>query len=153
MNDQTRRGLVGAGVFGFGLSAVVDVVLLHLVLQWHHLISNVVTPATLSGLRTNLVADGLFTLAMLLVASAGAGVVWRAERRAVEPLPARALAGAALFGLGAFDVFDVVVDHWLLGLHHAVGMDGRYDPHWFVVSVLVAAAGLLVYRNAEVSGS
>ncbi|MFC4360105.1 DUF2243 domain-containing protein [Halobium salinum] len=151
MDDQTRRGLVGAGVFGFGVSGLVDVLVLHLVFQWHHLVSNVVSPATLSGLRTNLVADGLFSVAMLVVALAGAGVVWRAERRAVDPLPARALAGAALFGLGTFDVFDVVVNHWLLGLHHAVGMDGAYDPHWFVVSLLLAAAGVLVYRNAEVS--
>ncbi|MFC6726820.1 DUF2243 domain-containing protein, partial [Halobium palmae] len=65
MDDQTRRGLVGAGTFGFGLSGVVDVLLLHLVLQWHHLISNVVAPTTLAGLRTNLVADGLFTLGTL----------------------------------------------------------------------------------------
>jgi uncharacterized membrane protein len=151
VNDTTRRGLVGAGVAGFGLSAVLDVLVIHLVLQWHHLVSARVDPTTLDGLRTNLVADGLFTLTTLLLCFVGLGVVWRAERRATDPLPARALAGAGLFGVGAFDVFDVVVDHWLLGLHHALGRGGVYDPHWLVVSLLIAAAGALIYRNAEVS--
>lgn len=151
MNDNVRRGLVGAGVAGFGLSAVIDVLVLHLVFQWHHLVSARVPTTTLDGLRTNLVADGLFTVTTLLVCFVGLGVVWRAERRATDPLPPRALAGAGLFGVGVFDVFDVVVDHWLLGLHHALGRDGVYDPHWFVVSLLVAAAGLLIYRNAETS--
>ncbi|MDS0283303.1 DUF2243 domain-containing protein [Haloarcula onubensis] len=143
------RGLVGAGVFGLGFSGLVDVLVLHHVLQWHHLVSGVYPMDTLAGLRTNILADGLFSLGMLLIASVGAGLLWRAERAANSPLAVRPLAGAALVGLGVFDIFDAVVDHVLLGLHQPLSQGGQYNPHWLVVSLLFVAAGYYVYRTGR----
>jgi len=145
--DERRLGLVAAGTFGFGFSGLVDVLVLHHVLQWHHLVSGIYPMDTLAGLRANILADGLFSLAMLVIAGIGAGLVWRAERRTRLPLPARPLAGAALIGLGAFDVFDVVVDHILLGLHQPLSRGGQYNPHWLIVSLLFVGAGYYVYRT------
>ncbi|MFC5970941.1 DUF2243 domain-containing protein [Halomarina salina] len=146
--STTTRALLGAGTFGFGFSGLVDVLLLHHVLQWHHLVSAVYSPSTMDGLRTNILADGLFSLAMVVIASVGAGLVWQAERRTSVPLAIRPVAGAAVVGLGLFDLFDVVVDHMLLGLHHAVGQGGRYDLHWAVVSLLIVAVGAYIYRTS-----
>lgn len=151
-NSSTRRGLVAAGVFGFGFSGLIDVLVLHLVLQLHHLLSNVYPTGTMSGLRANLVADGLFSLGMLVIMSVGAGLLWRVERRTVDPLPVRPIAGAAVVGLGVFDLFDVVVDHTILGLHHATEGTSYYDPHWAVVSVLIIAAGVVIYRSSGTGG-
>ena len=149
----TRRGLLAAGIFGFGFSGLIDVLVLHHVLQWHHLLSGVYPMDTLSGLRTNILADGLFSVGMLGITSVGAGLLWRSERRTDVPLAVKPLAGAALIGLGAFDVFDAVVDHALLGLHQPVGaggrplsLGGRYNLHWFVVSLLFVAAGYYLYN-------
>ena len=142
-----RRALLGAGVFGFGFSGLIDVLVLHHVLQLHHLLSNVYDASTIAGLRTNLRADGLFSVAMLVVAGVGAGLVWRVERRTAAPTPARPLAGAVLIGLGAFDLLDVLVNHALLGLHHATSGPGYYDPHWAVVSLLIVGGGVYVYRS------
>ncbi len=147
--DATRRAVLAAGVFGFGFSGLVDVLVLHHILQLHHLVSNVYPTTTLSGLRTNLLADGLFSLAMVVVAGVGAGLVWRAERRSPAPLPTRPLAGAAVVGLGVFDLFDVLVNHVLLGLHHATSGPGYYDPHWVVISVLIIGGGAYVYRTSS----
>lgn len=143
----TRRGLVGAATFGFGFSALVDVLVLHHVLQLHHLLSGVYPMDTLAGLRTNLRADGLFSLAMLGILCVGAGLLWRAERRTAEPLAVRPLLGAALLGLGGFDLFDVAVDHVLLGLHQPLSQGGAYNPHWAAVSLLILGAGWYVYRT------
>ena len=150
----TRRGLLAAGVFGFGFSGLIDVLVLHHVLQWHHLVSGLYPMDTLSGLRINVFADGLFSLTMLVIAGVGAGLLWRAERRTVVPLAVRPVAGAAVIGLGVFDVFDAVVDHALLGLHRPVGpggqplsLGGRYNPHWIVVSLLFVAAGYYLYST------
>lgn len=142
--DRTDRALLAAGVAGFGFSGVIDVLLLHLVLQLHHLVSGVYDPSTLSGLRTNLVADGLFTITMLGVMLVGLGWIWRVERRTADPLRVVPLAGAGLLGLGVFDLFDVLVNHYLLGLHHATHGPGNFDPHWVVASLAFAAAGALV---------
>ncbi|WP_336002591.1 DUF2243 domain-containing protein [Halorientalis halophila] len=149
----TRRALLAAGVFGVGFSGLIDVLVLHHVLQWHHLVSGIYPMDTVAGLRTNVRADGLFSLAMLFVAGVGAGLLWRAERRTEAPLAVRPLAGAALVGLGAFDLFDAVVDHAVLGLHWPVAAGGEplswggpYNPHWIAVSLLLVAAGYYVYR-------
>ena len=148
MNRTATQSVVGAVVFGFGLSGLVDVLFLHHVLQLHHLVSNVYDPSTLSGLRMNILADGLFSLTMLAVAGVGAGLVWAAERRAAAPRRVKPRAGATVLGVGLFDLFDVVVNHTLFGLHHATHGPGFYDPHWTVVSLLIVGAGAYLYRHA-----
>ncbi|WP_459191726.1 DUF2243 domain-containing protein [Halosimplex sp. J119] len=150
-----RRALLAAGVFGFGFSGLIDVLVLHHVLQLHHLLSGVYPMDTVAGLRTNVFADGVFSIAMVIVAGVGAGLLWQSERRTPRPLAVRPLAGAALVGLGAFDVFDAVVDHALLGLHQPVGQGGEplslggpYNLHWIAVSLLFVAAGYYVYASS-----
>lgn len=153
-NTVTRRALVSAGVFGFGFSGLIDVIVLHHILQWHHLVSGLYPMYTLDGLEMNILADGLFSLGMLIIMGIGAGLVWQSERRTTVPLAVRPLAGAALIGLGVFDVYDALIDHALLGLHRPVGaggqplsLGGQYNPHWIVVSLLFVAAGYYVYRT------
>jgi uncharacterized membrane protein len=154
IEGTTRRALLGAGVAGFGFSGLIDVLLLHLVLQWHHLLSGIYSMSTLAGLRTNILADGLFSIGMVVVTGIGLGLLWRAERRTEVPLAIRPIAGSALIGLGAFDLYDAVVDHALLGLHQPIagagrplGLGGQYNPHWAAVSLLFLAAGYYVYRT------
>ncbi len=50
----SRRALIGAGVFGFGFSGLIDVLLIHHILQWHHLLSGIYPMNTLAGLRMNI---------------------------------------------------------------------------------------------------
>ena len=150
----TRRGLLAAGVVGFGFSGLIDVLILHLILQWHHLLSGIYPMNTLSGLRTNILADGLFSIGMLIIMCVGAGLLWQAERRTDVPLAIRPLFGAQIIGLGIFDVYDAIVDHALLGLHQPIGqggqplsLGGQFNSHWLVVSLLFIAAGYYVYRT------
>ena len=143
----TRRALVAAGIVGFGFSGLIDVLLLHLVLQWHHLLSGLYPQTSMSGLRINILADGLFSIAMVVIMGIGGGLLWRSERRAANPLPVRPLAGALLVGLGAFDLYDALVDHILLGLHQPLSQGGAYNPHWIVVSLLFIGAGWYIYRT------
>ncbi|WP_408960710.1 DUF2243 domain-containing protein [Natrinema sp. 74] len=141
-------------MFGFGFSGLIDVLVLHHILQWHHLVSGIYPMNTLDGLRTNILADGLFSVGMLLIMGVGAGLLWQSERRTAVPLAVRPLAGTALIGLGVFNVYDAVVDHALFGLHQPVGSGGRplsfggeYNPHWIAVSLLFIIAGYYVYRT------
>ncbi|WP_458189680.1 DUF2243 domain-containing protein [Haladaptatus sp. NG-WS-4] len=135
------------GVFGFGFSGLIDVLVLHQVLQWHHLVSGIYPMDTLDGLRTNVRADGLFSIAMVTIMCIGGGLLWQSERRTDAPLALRPLFGAAIIGLGAFDLYDVVVDHAILGLHQPLSRGGSYNPHWAGVSLLIVLAGVYVLHT------
>lgn len=144
----TSRALLAASITGFGFSGLIDVLLLHLVFQWHHLLSGIYPMNTLNGLRTNILADGLFSIAMVIIMGIGAGLLWQSERRTDVPLAVRPIAGAAVIGLGLFDLYDAIVDHALLGLHQPLSQGGQYNPHWAAVSILIIVAGIYLYRTA-----
>jgi uncharacterized membrane protein len=149
IRDFTQKSPLAAagGVVGFGLGGLIDVLLFHLVLGEHHLISGVVDPTTRAGLRLNLLADGLFCLLMLGIMSVGFGLLWRAAPRPDVPWSAHRFAAAAVVGAGAFNLYDGVIDHYVLGLHHTTfpALD-VYDLVWVAGSLFLIAAGALALR-------
>jgi hypothetical protein len=60
-------------LYGIGFGGFVDGIVLHQILQWHHMISSVDgrDPGTLAGLEANTVADGFFHLGTWAAAVAG----------------------------------------------------------------------------------
>lgn len=144
LTDRRRRGLLGAGVFGFGFGALLDVVVFHLVLQWHHLLSGRIPTGTLDGLQSNIYWDGVFSLAVILVMLVGLAVLWRALNRSSEPHSALRAFGSLLVGAGLFNVFDGTVDHYVLGIHDVVHGTQAFNPHWVGASLLLLGAGILV---------
>lgn len=144
-----RTVLLGSGFVGFGLGAVLDVLVFHLVLQWHHLVSSLVTPETLRGLQINLYYDGLFSLAMVGVMGVGGALVWRGLNHSLlDHSPVRAL-GAVLVGAGVFNVYDGVVDHYVLDIHDAVHSTEALNPHWIGASLLLLGVGILVLTSND----
>jgi uncharacterized membrane protein len=109
-----------AFVLGLGLGGFIDGIVLHQILQWHHMLSDTSGHPvdTVAGLEANTLADGFFhlatwvlvTIAMLLILSA-----WRRGRLAP---PWRVHIGLVLAGWGAFNLVEGLVDHQLLGIHH-----------------------------------
>ncbi|UPV75547.1 DUF2243 domain-containing protein [Halorussus limi] len=141
--EGERTVLFGAGVFGFGSGALLDVLVFHLIFQWHHLLSDFFTPNTLAGLRTNIYYDGLFSLAMVGVMAVGMGAVWRELNRASESHSAVRALGAIFVGAGLFNLFDGIVDHYVLGIHDVVHGTQAFNPHWVGASLLLLGAGIL----------
>ena len=74
-------------LFGMGIGGFVDGIVLHQLLQWHHMLSHTEggNTKTVAGLELNTLADGLFHSAMwiLVVAAAALAVRARRERRGV----------------------------------------------------------------------
>ena len=151
MTDRASRRslLLWGGTVGVGLGAMIDVILFHLVLQTHHLLSGLIDPYAIDGLRTNVMYDGLFMAGMLALTLVGAAMLWRLANRATERLSSTYLVGSILVGAGVFNVFDGVVNHYVLGLHTVVHGTEAWNPHWLAVSVLLLGAGVLVLRMAE----
>ena len=142
--DTRTRALIGGGTAGFGLGALVDVLVFHLVLQWHHLLSASHSPETLSGLRMNVYYDGLFSLAMVAIMLFGTGIVWRELNGSRASHSALRMVGAVLTGTGLFNVFDGTVDHYVLHLHDVVHGTQAFNPHWVGASLLLLGIGILV---------
>lgn len=69
-------------LFGLGLGGFVDGIVLHQILQWHHMLSDVsrYPMNTIAGLEVNTLADGFFNLAtwvLVLAGSIAAITTWR----------------------------------------------------------------------------
>jgi uncharacterized membrane protein len=161
-SERTPPGLGPPGiVLGIGMGGFVDGILLHQILQWHHMLTSTDTDNvgiayyprdTVHGLEINTVWDGLFhtfTWVMVLVGLAmlysrvqhSRGRVWRS----------RALWGWMLVGWGVFNVVEGLVDHHLLGIHHV--RSGPHQTVWDVAFLAVGAAlvagGWLLQRGAS----
>src|SRR5687768_8558142 len=134
-----RAGLL----LGVGLGGFLDGIVLHQILQWHHMLSaEGCCPAqTIGGLEDNTLADGLFHLAAWLSVAIAVILLWRGARRG-ETLAGRALAGLVLAGWGAFNLVEGLVDHHLLGLHHVKQGDGQLalDVAFLALGVLLVGA-------------
>ena len=72
------RPVFVAGVLGFALGGFFDGILLHQVLQWHHFLS-LVPGEALRDIRAQILADGLFHVAVYAVAALGLWLLWRAR--------------------------------------------------------------------------
>ena len=151
------RRLLPAIVLGVGLGGFADGIVLHQILQWHHLVSSVETTTTVDGLELNTRADGLFHAAMLAVTAAGVWLVWSRSRAAGPALSGRELGGGLLLGWGAFNVLDEVVFHALLDLHHIREGDDElaYDLAFLALAIVQLTAGSLLVRSrpARVDGA
>ncbi|MEW6760275.1 MAG: DUF2243 domain-containing protein [Pseudomonadota bacterium] len=100
-------------VLGFALGGFFDGILLHQILQWHHLLSLV---PGIDDLRLQVLWDGWFHALMYLIALAGLIGLWRVHRRGLGNW-GWPLVGAVLVGFGIWHVVDTLLSHWLLGIH------------------------------------
>ena len=121
-----------SGIIGFALSGFFDGILLHQVLQWHHLFSLVPGEAW-RDIRNQILMDGLFHILMYFVAAYGLFRLWRARHALRRPGAGRSVAGGALLGFGVWNVVDVIGFHWMIGIHRIrVGVPDPllYDLGW-----------------------
>ncbi|HKX69444.1 MAG TPA: DUF2243 domain-containing protein [Intrasporangium sp.] len=151
--DDARLPSRAPGVlFGLGLGGFIDGIVLHQILQWHHMVSDV--PAypvtTVAGLEVNTLADGFFHLAMwLLVVAAVVVTIVERWRGRLAPNWSFHL-GLMMLGWGIFNVVEGLVDHHLLGIHHVrddVGGPLSWDLGFLFFGSLLIAGGWLLHRR------
>ena len=137
-------------LFGLGLGGFVDGIVLHQILQWHHMVSSVddAPTNTLAGLELNTLADGFFhlaTWALVLAASVTSILAWRSGRLA----PNWSFHfGLVLAGWGIFNVVEGLIDHQILGVHHVrddLGAPLSWDVGFLVLGALLVAVGWLLH--------
>lgn len=138
---------------GFGLGGFFDGILLHQVLQWHHLLSGL--ESARADIRFLILTDGLFHLLMYVVTALGLWLLWRAREALAATRGDRSLLVAALLGFGVWHVVDAILSHWLLGIHR-IRMDVEnpllWDVLWLAVFGLVPIVGALALRGTSSRG-
>lgn len=129
-------------LLGIGLGGFVDGIVLHQILQWHHMISAEQLPDTVLGLERNTMADGLFHTVTWVAVVIGLTLMWSRVARGGQPWERRHLWGWVLIGWGLFNVVEGVVDHHLLGVHHV--RDDLDGPLAWDLGFLAFGAGLVI---------
>ena len=141
-----KRMHVATFAVGFALSGFFDGVLLHQILQWHHLLS-----ALDGDLRFQIAADGWFHVLMYVVAVWGLWQLWSARSALVSGGSGKLVAAWSLIGFGCWHVVDAIGSHWLLGIHR-IRMDSdiplAWDIGWLTVfGIVPVVVGCLLRSN------
>ena len=139
---------------GVGLGGFLDGIVLHQVLQWHHLLTSTEEhpPNSVAGLEANTLADGFFHLVTWACVLAGTVLAVRAWQRGQLAPPWRFHVGLLLAGWGAFNLVEGLIDHQLLGIHHVrddLGAPLGWDLGFLALGLLLLVAGAALARSAE----
>jgi uncharacterized membrane protein len=146
-----------AGILlGLGLGGFFDGIVLHQVLQWHHMLSSAgFPPDSLENLRLNTFFDGLFHVATYVFVVLGLIVLWRRGRRRSHRFwSTRLMGGSFLIGFGAFNLIEGTVNHQILGLHHVNETVPRdqwlyWDIGFLLWGASMLIAGWVLYRSGK----
>ena len=135
-------------VLGFGLGMFIDGIVLHQLLQWHHLVAEYEPTGTVPGLETNTFWDGVLHASAWVITLIGTVLLWRSRGTPLR-LPARAFTGLLLIGWGAFHVVDQIVFHLILGSHHIRQVENYqvYDWTFFAIGIAFAVGGSALVRS------
>ena len=141
----------GGILLGIGFGGFFDGILLHQILQWHHMLTGTGDhPATtVMGLEDNTLADGLFHTLTFVAALVGLFLIWGAVRRGAV-LAGRHLVGLMLAGWGLFNLVEGIVDHQILTVHH-VNPDNvvLWDTLFLVFGAALLIGGWAMARSGE----
>jgi uncharacterized membrane protein len=154
-NVSDRHFPVSAGIlFGLGLGGFFDGIVLHQLLQWHHMLSSWYPITSIESLELNTFWDGVFHSSTYLFVIAGLVILWRTARRRHLLWSSKLLVGSLLIGFGAFNVVEGLIDHQWLGLHHVNETVARqywvyWDVAFLIWGALMLIGGWLLLRAGQ----
>src|SRR5687767_11530300 len=137
-------------LLGIGLGGFLDGIVLHQLLQWHHLLTSTGDHpmTTVAGLEANTLADGFFHVATWICVAVGSWLMFRAWQDGQIAPPYRVHVGLMLAGWGGFNLVEGLIDHQILGVHHVrddIGAPLGWDLGFLALGALLVAGGLLLH--------
>jgi len=144
--EPRRRAFpTGAGIlFGLGLGGLFDGIVLHQVLQWHHMLSSWYPITTIENLKLNTLWDGIFHSGTYVFVVAGLFILWRSSHRRHLVWSNKLLIGTLLLGWGIFNVVEGIVDHEILGIHHVNERVARDAWIWWDIGFLAWGGAMTI---------
>jgi uncharacterized membrane protein len=153
IEETQRLVVVGRGhvrasglLIGIGIGGLVDGIVLHQLLQWHHLVSE-----RTDDVGLNTLADGLFHGATAVALIIGVALLHRAGHEGRRAWTGRELLGWVLVGWGGFNLVEGLVDHQMLQIHHVRPGPGElwWDLGFLALGAILCLVGALLVRSAR----
>jgi len=130
---------------------VFDGILLHQILQWHHLLSALESDP-FRDLRTQILADGIFHALMYAVMAIGLWKLWQTRKEFSEPRADHFLFANVLIGFGVWHMLDGVASHWLTGIHR-IRPDSDNPLFWdllfFIGGIVCTIIGIMLRKRLK----
>jgi len=147
--NYSARNIWSGVLFGIGLVAFIDEAVFHQLLHWHHFYDKSTT-------EVGLISDGFFHALSWFATVAGLFLYADLRRRNV--LEKRRWYGGVLLGAGAFQLYDGIVQHKLMGIHQIRYVENvfMYDLVWNIIAVAFIIAGISLLarsRQTETQGA
>src|SRR5690606_37413432 len=128
-----NRNIISGVLFGLGLVAFLDEAIFHQILHWHKFYDKSTT-------SVGLISDGVFHVFSWFATVGGLYLVADLRRRDAFFYPI--WQGSVLFGGGAFNLYDGIIQHKIMRIHQIRYVENIivYD----VISNLLAASLMLI---------
>ncbi len=143
-NDASGFPICAGILFGLGLGGFFDGIVLHQILQWHHMLSTWYPIKDVASLKLNTLWDGVFHSSTYVFVVLGLSTLWRAAHERHLLWSNKLLIGTLLLGWGAFNVIEGTVDHELLGVHHVNELVPLSQRIYWDMGFLVWGAAMVI---------
>jgi uncharacterized membrane protein len=154
LRTESRFPISAGILFGLGLGGFFDGIVLHQLLQWHHMLSSWDPIVDVPSLELNTVWDGIFHSSTYVFLVIGLFILWRTAHQRHLLWSNKLLVGTLLLGWGLFNTVEGIVDHEILGVHHVNehytgGARIAFDIGFIVWGLIMVAAGWLLLRYTK----
>jgi uncharacterized membrane protein len=141
---------------GMGMGGFIDGILLHQILQWHQMISNLLPPDTLEAKNINMFWDGIFHTFTWILTLVGIILMWQVVKRKNVLFSNKVFVGGLIAGWGLFNLLDSVFNHYIFELHNVrenVPEIWTYNLGFLVFALLLLGIGFLLIRSGKKAGT
>ena len=132
-----RKSAISAILIGIGIAGLIDIIVFHAILQWHHTSSHKIIPNTMESLQMNILHDGVFLAFSLIITIFGIIFLWYSQSSKDKDYLLsykRSFIGLVFIGFGGFNTIEGIINHHILQMHHVIEVA---DPFVFDLTFLV----------------
>lgn len=156
-SDSKRKSAISAILIGIGIAGLIDIIVFHAILQWHHTSSHKIIPNTIESLQMNIFHDGVFLAFSLIITISGIIILWVSQSskdRDYFLSYKRSFIGLVFIGFGGFNTIEGIINHHILQMHHVIEVA---DPLVFDLTFLVIgglaflALGAIMLKSQKVN--
>lgn len=149
---RTGPLVTASTLLGLGMGGFIDGILLHQILQWHQMISNVIPPVDLMTKNINMFWDGIFHVFTWMFTLIGIILLWRLFFRPEVVKSTIILTGGLIFGWGLFNLADSIANHYVFKLHNVretVQNIWAWNLGFLIFAILLIIIGLTIIQKGR----